>query len=67
MARNDSPRFPAALRLCASALVAGIVALAPAAHADPNGAPTQFNEMTVAQMQTEMAAGRLTSVPLTQF
>jgi amidase len=30
-------------------------------------APTAFNEFTVAQLQAEMAAGRLTSVQLTQF
>jgi amidase len=30
-------------------------------------APTAYNEFTVAQLQTEMAAGRLTSVQLTQF
>jgi amidase len=30
-------------------------------------APTQFNEFTVAQLQAEMSAGRLTSVQLTQF
>src|SRR5213595_4032079 len=30
-------------------------------------APTTYNEFTVAQLQAEMAAGRLTSVQLTQF
>src|SRR5438309_8498441 len=30
-------------------------------------APTTYNEFTVAQMQAEMAGGRLTSVQLTQF
>src|SRR5204863_8925766 len=30
-------------------------------------APTAYNEYTVAQLQTEMAGGRLTSVQLTQF
>src|SRR5205085_347488 len=30
-------------------------------------APTAYNEFTVAQLQTEMAGGRLTSVQLTQF
>jgi amidase len=30
-------------------------------------APTAYNEFTVAQLQAEMAAGRLTSVQLTQF
>src|SRR6476660_9710665 len=32
-----------------------------------NKAPTQYNEMTVAQLQELMAAGRLTSVELTEF
>jgi amidase len=32
-----------------------------------NGAPTQFNEMTIAQLQAQMAAGTLTSVDLTKF
>src|SRR6266576_3461721 len=30
-------------------------------------APTAYDEYTVAQLQTEMAGGRLTSVQLTQF
>ncbi len=52
----------------AGALLAGamISAWSPV-HAQANGAPTQFNEMTVAQMQTAMAAGGLTSVELTKF
>src|SRR5438034_11599159 len=29
--------------------------------------PTEFNEKTVAQLQAEMAAGKLTSVQLTQY
>jgi amidase len=32
-----------------------------------NSAPTAYNEFTVAQLQAEMAGGRLTSVQLTQF
>jgi amidase len=67
MSRNESIRLVAALRLSATALVAGVVVFATAAHANPNGAPTQFNEMTVAQLQTAMANGKLTSVELTQF
>jgi len=32
-----------------------------------NGAPTQFNEATIAQLQAKMRAGTLTSVELTKF
>ena len=32
-----------------------------------NHAPTQYNEMTIAQLQAQMAAGTLTSVDLTKF
>src|ERR1044071_4279662 len=32
-----------------------------------NGAPTEFNEATVAQLQAKMRAGTLTSVELTKF
>jgi amidase len=32
-----------------------------------NNAPTKFNEMTIAQLQAQMAAGTLTSVELTEF
>src|SRR5438105_4395930 len=32
-----------------------------------NAAPTAYNEFTVAQLQAEMAGGRLTAVQLTQF
>jgi amidase len=67
MSRNESVRFARALRLTASALVAGTAVLAPAAHADPNGAPTDFSEMTVAQARSAMAAGKMSSVALTQF
>jgi amidase len=67
MSRNESIRLVAALRLTAAALVAFLAVLAPAAHADPNNAPTLYNEITVAQAQAMMAAGTLTSVQLTQF
>ena len=32
-----------------------------------NGAPAQFNEATIAQLQAKMRAGTLTSVELTKF
>ena len=67
MSRNESLRSTAALRLTASALAVGLAVVAPAAHADPNGAPTRYNDITVAQAQAMMAAGTLTSVQLTQF
>jgi amidase len=35
--------------------------------AHPQDAPTQFNEATAADLQAEMAAGKLTSVQLTQY
>jgi amidase len=67
--RNEStgplPRvFP---NFIAAGVLLGAALVASPARADPNGAPTQFNDMTVAQMQTAMAAGTLTSVQLTQF
>ena len=52
------PNFIAAGAL--AAVFAGVAASP--ARADPEGAPTQFNEMTVAQMQAAMAAGKLSSV-----
>src|SRR5437867_1079754 len=56
------------LRLTAAVLLAGTMFSASSpAHARANGVPTQFNEMTVAQMQTAMASGQLTSVDLTNF
>jgi amidase len=68
MSRNESVRSAVALRLTlAAGLAAGFTVFASTAHADPNGAPTKFNEMTVAQLQAQMASGRLTSVELTQF
>jgi amidase len=38
-----------------------------AASADPKGAPTQYNDLTVAQLQAAMAAGTLSSETLTRF
>ncbi len=38
-----------------------------AASADPKGAPTQYNDFTVAQLQSAMAAGTLSSETLTHF
>ena len=35
-------------------------------HSDRQGVPTQHNEATVAQLQAEMASGKLTSVALTR-
>jgi amidase len=57
------PNFIAAGAL--AAVFAGVAASP--ARADPEGAPTKFNEMTVAQMQAAMAAGKLSSVELTRF
>jgi amidase len=69
MSREDKQLRRRILHLTSlSAGVAMAVAMVAApAHADPNGAPTTFNEMTVAQMQAAMAAGRHTSVELTRF
>ncbi|HWE23936.1 MAG TPA: amidase family protein, partial [Myxococcales bacterium] len=68
MSRNELLRSTAALRLSTAAvLVVGVTVVATAAHADPNGAPTQFNEMTIAEMQKQMANGKLTSAQLTQY
>src|SRR5262245_57555486 len=56
------------LRIASGALAAAALATAPtAALADPNGVPTDFNDMTVAQLQGQMASGKLSSVKLTQF
>src|SRR5205823_3290347 len=49
--------------LAATALLVG----PSAARAQANGAPTQFNDMTVAQMQSAMTAGTTNSVALTNF
>lgn len=54
--------------LAAGVLLAGSIATLPSpARAQATVMPTQFNEMTVAQMQTLMAAGKLTSVGLTKY
>src|SRR5437763_596622 len=42
------------------------VGLSVSVHAQ-NGAPTQFNEATIAQLEAKMRAGTLTSVELTKF
>ena len=52
------------------ALVATILlipSIVVARNDENNQAPTQYNEWTVAQLQAEMASGRLTSVKLTRF
>jgi len=69
MSRNDSTgvgrrNFP---RLIAGALAAAAMIGAPSPARAQAGAPTRFNEMTLAQLQALMAAGQLTSVQLTQF
>jgi len=67
MSRNEASRAGRQL-IAAGVLAAAALAGAPSpARAQANDAPTQFNEMTVTQMQSAMAAGRLTSVQLTQF
>ena len=50
-------------------LIPSVVAArtAPFTSSATTTAPTTYNEFTVAQLQAEMAAGRLTSVQLTQF
>ena len=50
-------------------LIPSVVAArtAPFTSSATTTAPTMYNEFTVAQLQAEMAAGRLTSVQLTQF
>ena len=60
--RRDFPRSIAAGALAAAAMIA-----VPSAARAQNGAPTQFNEKSVAELQAMMAAGQLTSVQLTQF
>jgi len=57
------PNFIAAGAL----LGAAMIVMPSPARGDPEGAPTQFNDMTVAQMQAAMAAGKLSSVELTRF
>ncbi|TME26698.1 MAG: amidase [Chloroflexi bacterium] len=50
-------------------LIPSVVAArtAPFTSSATTTAPTMYNEFTIAQLQAEMAAGRLTSVQLTQF
>ena len=71
MSRNESTRvgrreFPHPVAT-GVLLAAAVAAASSPARAQANDAPTAFNEMTVAQMQSAMAAGTLTSVQLTQF
>jgi amidase len=49
-----------------TAIMFAALGLSLSLHAQ-NGAPTQFNEMTIAQLQAQMQAGTLTSVQLTKF
>lgn len=49
----------------AGASIAG--ALSTSAQAQSSGAPSQFNEITVAQLQAAMASGQTSSVELTNF
>lgn len=55
----------------AGASLAGTLALRPTAHAAPgtgrDTGPSRFNEATIAQLQAEMANGRVSSVELTTF
>jgi amidase len=60
--RREFPRS-----IVAGALAVAAVIAAPSAARAQNGAPTQFNEKTVAELQAMMAAGDLTSVELTQY
>ncbi|PYQ16498.1 MAG: amidase [Acidobacteria bacterium] len=53
------------MRMSPVATLAATLAFPLLAH--PQDAPTQFNEATVADLQADMAAGRLTSVQLTQY
>ena len=48
-------------------ILLAVLSLIPlAAHADADDAPSRHNEATVAQLQAEMASGRLTSEHLTR-
>ncbi|HET9418787.1 MAG TPA: amidase family protein [Chthoniobacterales bacterium] len=49
-----------------TAIIFATLALSVSLHAQ-NGAPTKYNEMTIAQLQAQMQAGTLTSVALTKF
>ncbi|MEO6969393.1 MAG: amidase family protein [Chthoniobacterales bacterium] len=49
-------------------LIAAIAALALPVRADrQDGVPSQYNEATIAELQAQMASGKLTSVMLTNF
>ena len=67
MSRNEGTRVGRHLATAGALLTAAIAAAPVAAVADPNGAPTQFSDMTVAQMQSAMAAGTTSSAALTNF
>src|SRR5262249_38200328 len=54
------------MRRSTLALLAALSLVPIAALADEN-APTQFNEMSIAELQARMAAGKLTSVELTRY
>jgi len=54
---------PAMRTLLLSALLFSTLAAAQ----NHNSAPTKFNEATIAQLQADMASGKVTSVELTQF
>jgi amidase len=60
--RREFPRS-----IVGGALAVAAVIAAPSTARAQNGAPTQFNEKTVAELQAMMAAGDLTSVELTQY
>src|SRR5438128_1347664 len=49
-----------------TAIMFTALGLSASVHAQ-NGAPTKFNEATIAQLQAQMRAGTLTSVQLTKF
>jgi len=48
-------------------LIAALLLSTVAAAQNANSAPKKFNEATIAQLQQDMASGKLTSVELTQF
>ena len=54
---------PAMRTLLLSALLFSILAAAQ----NHNSGPTNFNEATIAQLQADMASGKVTSVEVTQF
>src|SRR5258708_38618734 len=55
-----------AFAVVVAALLLTVANTAPSA-AGTTGAPTQFDEFTVAQLQTLMTSGKLSSVALTKF